>query len=124
MIPFAFDEAGQFGNGLAPVKVGKRTGFLNKAGHFSFDLPFRYASGFLTEDEESYTLVAMTDVSRFWTDDQKFGYVDSSGKVIWGPIEGSPDQPPFFGWSEEAKTQSCEGISDAVRRIISGFASP
>lgn len=123
VIPFAFDEAGQFGNGLAPAKAGRRTGFINKSGHFSFDLSFNYAPGFLTGDQESNTLVAKTDVSRFWTDDQKFGYVNSSGKVIWGPIEGSPDHPPLLGWSEEAKAQSCESISDAMRKRIAEFRS-
>jgi hypothetical protein len=123
VIPFTFDEAGQFGNGLAPAKVGTRTGFINKSGVFSFDLPFSYAPGFLTGDEESNTLVAQADVSRFWTDDQKFGYVNTSGKVIWGPLEGNPDHPPLFGWSEEAKTQSCEGIPQMVRTRIAKFLS-
>jgi hypothetical protein len=123
VIPFVLDEAGQFGNGLAPAKVGTRTGFISKSGSFSFDLPFSYAPGFLTGDLESNTLVAETDVSRFWTVDRRFGYVNSSGKVIWGPIEGSPDHPPLLGWSEEAKTQSCEGIPEAVKTKIAGFPS-
>jgi WG containing repeat len=123
VIPFTLDEAGQFGNGLAPAKAGARTGFINKSGNFALELRFSYAPGFLTGDQESNNLVATTDVSRFWTDDHKFGYVDSSGKVIWGPIEGSPDHPPIFGWTAEAITQSCEGISETVRNRIAGFVS-
>ena len=123
VIPFAFDEVGQFGNGLAPAKVGTRTGFIDGSGDFSFDLPFSYAPGFLTGDQDSDTFVAKTDVSRFWTDDRRFGYVNSSGKVIWGPIEGSPDHHPLLGWSEEDNTQSCEGISNPVRTRIAGFPS-
>ena len=121
MIPFEFDEAGQFANGLAPAKIGKRTGFINKSGTFSFDLAFRYAPGFLTGDEESNTFVAKTDVSRFWTDDNKFGYVNTSGQVIWGPADGSPDHTPILGWSEEENARSCKGIPESIRTKIAGF---
>jgi hypothetical protein len=121
VIPFDFDEAGQFGNGLAPARAGTRTGFINKSGHFAFDLAFRYAPGFLTGDEESNLLVAGTDVSRFWTNENKFGYVNTSGRVIWGPADGSPDHPTILGWSDELNVKSCEGISESTKAKIAGF---
>lgn len=83
VIPFVFDDAGQFASGLAPAKLGSKTGFINKSGKFVFLLPYRYAPGFFTYDEDGLFL-AESDVSRFWTDDNKFGYVDTFGKVVWG----------------------------------------
>lgn len=121
IIPPKFDRAGQFSSGLAPVKLGKHTGFINKNGDFAFSLQFDYAPGFLTGDEESGLFIAPSDVSRFWTADGRFGYVNTSGRVIWGPVKGSPDHPPLFGWSDEDKDRSCEGVSAQTRAMIAGF---
>ena len=119
VIPFVYDNAGQFENGLAAAKAGKRTGFINRSGEFAFDLPFMNASGFFpTDAETSGRAKVETAVSRFWTDDQLFGYVDTSGRVIWGPTKGSPDHTPLFGWTEELKAESCEGIPQSVRSMI------
>jgi len=120
IIPFAFDDAGPFAGGLAPAKLGSKTGFIDKSGKFSFLLPYRYAPGFLTSDKDGLFL-AESDVSRFWTDDNKFGYVNKFGKVVWGPMEGSPDHPPLLGWTDEANSKSCEGIPETVRQKISTF---
>jgi hypothetical protein len=122
VIPFKLDGAGPFANGLAPARVGSSSGFINKSGKFSFELSFRQAPGFLTGDEESGLFIAETDVSRFWTVDDKFGYVNTSGRVIWGPTTGSPDHPPLTGWSEEDSTRSCEGIPKSVRATIASFS--
>lgn len=73
VIPFKFDHAGQFSNHLAPAKLGGRSGFINKFGNFVYDLPFRYAPGFLSGDNDKDLFVAEANVSRFWTDDNKFG---------------------------------------------------
>jgi WG repeat protein len=121
IIPPKFDEAGPFASGLAPAKLGNTTGFIDRSGTFSFYLPFRYATGFLTGDEESDLFIAQTDVSRFWTDDDRFGYVNTSGHVIWGPMVGSPDHTPLLGWSEEDKARSCEGVPEPTRSTVAGF---
>jgi hypothetical protein len=118
VIPFEFDEAGEFGSGLAPVRIGTRTAFINKSGRVAFDLPFEYAPGFLTRDEESGMFVADSDVSRFFTADQKFGYVNTSGRVIWGPTDEAPDHRPLFGWSDAEKAESCKGISESMKAAI------
>jgi hypothetical protein len=118
VIPFRFDEAGPFGSGLAPVRIGDRTAFIDTAGHIAFDLAFQYAPGFLTGDEEYNVLVADDDVSRFFTADRKFGYVNTSGEVIWGPTDDLPDHPPLFGWSNEQKAESCEGLSESVKAAV------
>jgi hypothetical protein len=120
VIPFEFDDAGTFSSGLAPAKVGSKTGFIDKAGKFSFFLPFAQAPGFLTADEDGLFL-AESDVSRFWTDDNRFGYVNTAGQVIWGPAEGSPDHPPLFGWSDEDNSRSCESIPEVTRKKIASF---
>lgn len=120
VIPFIFDDAGPFASGLAPAKLGSKTGFIDKSGKFSFFLSYSYAPGFLTGDKDGVFL-AESDVSRFWTEDNKFGYVNKVGKVVWGPIEGNPDHPPLFGWTEEANSESCEGMPEAVRQKISAF---
>jgi hypothetical protein len=120
-IRFEFDEAGEFASGLAPVRIGGRTGFINTSGKFKFNLPFHYAPGFFTGENDSNLFIAETDVSRFWTDDNKFGYVNTSGKVIWGPTDGSPGHPPLLGWSEEDNKRSCEGIPESIRTKIAQF---
>lgn len=114
VIPFKFDYAGSFASGLAPAKVGAETGFINKTGKFSFYLPFDYAAGFLSGN-------VATDVSPFWTGDQKFGYVSIFGQVIWGPTDESPDHPPLFDWSEADKAKSCQGVPEALKAKIAAF---
>jgi hypothetical protein len=122
VIPFKFDEAGEFASGLAPVKVGGRTGFINKSGEFSFDLPFQYAPGFFEGDKDNNLFIAESDVSRFWTSDNRFGYVNTSGRVIWGPTEESPNHPPLSGWSTEANLASCKGISEAMKVDVQRYS--
>lgn len=116
-IPFVFDDAGEFASGLAPVRIGKESGFIDKSGKFAFHLTFRQAPGFLTGNDEGL-FVADSDVSRFWTSDERFGYVNTSGKVIWGPVEGSPDHWPILGWSEKEMAESCKGIPREMREAV------
>ena len=110
VIPFQFDWAGDFGKGLAPVKRGRETDFINSAGKVVFHFPFSWSPGF------NYS-----DPSPFGTEDKRFGYVNSSGKVIWGPTLGTPDHAPITGWSEQGKMRSCEGISRALRERVAKF---
>ena len=119
-IPFIFDKAGIFANGLAPARIAGQSGFINRSGTFAFQLLFDYAPGFLTADADGM-LAAETDVSRFWTVDGEFGYVNTSGRVIWGPIPESPDHAPLLGWSEKNNVASCEGISEPLRKVIASF---
>lgn len=113
-IPFLFDAAEVFGNGLAPVRTGDQSGFIDKSGNFVFRLSFQYAPGFWQLDGD-------IDVSRFWTKEGGFGYVNSSGKVIWGPTMESPDHAPLLGWSDQDKTQSCIGVPENLRKEIASF---
>jgi hypothetical protein len=110
VIPFVFDSAGVFGNGLAPVRVADESGFINSSGKFAFRLAFDSAPGF-----------GSSGVSRFWTKDGSFGYVDTTGRVIWGPTREAPDHPPLLGWSEQGKVASCESLPSAMREAIAAF---
>jgi WG containing repeat len=114
IIPFVFDSAGSFGHGLAAVHRGLESGFIDKSGRFAFRLQFQYASGFGKTSTGS-------DVSAFWTDDSRFGYVTTSGKVIWGPTTESPSHGPLFGWSEEDKVESCKDVPQSVRDQAASF---
>jgi hypothetical protein len=116
-IPFIFDEAGPFASGLAPVKIGGDSGFIDKTGKFAFHLAFEQAPGFLTEDADGM-LTEDADISRFSTKANEFGYVNTSGKVIWGPTKERPDHWPLHGWSNEGKAESCKGIPEAMRQTV------
>jgi hypothetical protein len=121
IIPFKFDEVGVFSNSLAPAKIGKSSGFINKSGEFSIYLPFEWASGFVAANEDYLTL-APSDVAKFWTEDGEWGYVNTSGRTIWGPVTGyGPDHAPLLDWSEEEKKKSCEGVPEEIRKRIASF---
>jgi WG containing repeat len=121
VIPPGFDSAGRFASGLAPAKRGDKIGFIDSSGSFAFLLAYDYAPGFLTGDDEDDLYIAPSDVSRFWTKDRKFGYVNTAGRVIWGPVKGSPDHRPLLGWDEADKVASCKDIPDEVRKRVAGF---
>jgi hypothetical protein len=113
VIALQFDMAREFGHGLAPVRLGKKTGFIDRTGKFAFVLATE------TADAEGFT--AGSDISVFWNGDRQFGYVNTSGRVIWGPTNESPTHPPLFGWTEEDKVRSCAGIPEATRATVAGF---
>lgn len=111
VIPFQFDEAGAFYNGrLAPARIGKQTGYIDRSGHFKLLLPYPYSAAFLYGNVASFTI-----------EDDLHGYVNESGKVIWGPQAGGPDHRPLLGWSDEEEIESCEGFSEPIRKLVAGF---
>jgi len=113
VIPFQFGDAGPFfANSLPPAKIGKKTGFIDRSGNFKFLLPYRSSPGFV-----------YGDVAPFWTEDGRFGYVNASGKIIWGPAAESPDHAPILGWTEKDKLKSCDGISVTVRTLVANLAT-
>jgi hypothetical protein len=112
VIPFKFDEAHEFMRGLADARSGTTSGFINRSGNFVFSLNYRGTSGFM-----------FGDVARFWTVDDKFGYVNTSGKVIWGPTPEMPDHWPLLGMSEGYKKASCEGLPESFKERVLSFPS-
>jgi hypothetical protein len=119
-ILFQFNEAGPFYGGLAAARMGAKTGFIDRTGKFKFLLPYSQTTGFTNGD-----------VAHFWAEDHRFGYVNESGKVIWGPTSEDPfeerisvyeaGQEPPPEWSDEEKIKSCEGIPASIRKTIESF---
>ncbi len=110
VIPLKFDHAEPFSQGLAPARLRKTSGFINKSGAFAFKLPYRETSGF-----------GDGGVASFWTEDHRFGYVNPSGHVIWGPLPGGPVHVPLTGWTENDTAKSCDGFPDSAKQMIAGF---
>jgi len=111
VIPFRFDEAGSFfRNGLAPAKIANQTGFIDRAGQFRFMLEYEYSPGFV-----------YGDVAPFWTKDGHLGYVNETGRVIWGPGADACEHAPLLGWTKEDATKSCDGVAESLRRLVGSF---
>lgn len=107
VIPLEFDNADKFQTGLAAVTRGNESGFINKSGDFAFKLAFDSASAFRDS----------RDLSQFRTQDDRLGYVDYSGKVVW-----ESDAPENINssvtskWLQEKREESCVGITDDVKK--------
>jgi hypothetical protein len=109
VIPLEFDEADTFQTGLAAGIRGKESGFIDKSGRFAFKLAFDFTSAFRDS----------RDLSQFWTKDERFGYVDHSGRVLWesaAPENMAPFQ--FPSWFQEKREESCVGITDDVKHKV------
>ena len=72
-IPFQFDFARDFKEGLACVKTGGKYGFVNKKGEYVINPQFEYASSF------SNGLASVRQ-------DDRFGYINKKGKMVIEPI--------------------------------------
>ena len=68
-----FDEAGDFSESLAPVRVGAKWGYVNKEGQFAIQLQFKGAKMF------SDGLAPVT------YDGLKWGYLNKAGKLVIQP---------------------------------------
>ena len=69
MIDFNYDQADQFGNGLAPVRQNGKVLFINHSGKTMFTVPYEDAASF----NEGLAVV---------TKQGKFGYIDTKGKIV------------------------------------------
>ena len=82
VIDFRFLRAGEFAEGLAPVGVGARTGFIDRAGRVVIEPQFDLAQSF----SEGLAAVRIH---------HKWGYIDRAGRLVIAPIyEGAG---PFTG---------------------------
>ena len=64
--------AGDFSDGLAPVQVGDRWGYIDKNGKVAISPQFNDARGFSSG-------LAPVGIGTNW------GYIDKSGKFVWNP---------------------------------------
>lgn len=104
-----FENPGDFSEGLAPVRVDNKYGFINKQCNFVIQPQYSGAAGFsegLAAVENGSSLTGFIDKSGNWVIEPKFrwvsgfhegfalilsgsksGYIDRTGKVIWPPSE-------------------------------------
>ncbi len=78
IIPFKFDFADDFSEGLAAVGIKEKTGYIDKTGKIV--IPPRFISGFPFSDG-----MAVVVIRRFEKDKlhmNKLGYIDKSGKLV------------------------------------------
>lgn len=78
IIPFKFDMADDFSEGLAAVEIKEKTGYIDKTGKFV--IPPRFLSGFPFSSG-----MALVVFRRFEEDKlhmNKLGYIDKSGKLM------------------------------------------
>src|SRR5262249_32574662 len=86
VIPIQFDRAGAFSEGFAYVKLGNRYGYIDKSGQIALE----------TSSDQSCSSfkggLAVATKSAKKPQEVAWGYIDKSGKYIWGPIN---QLPPF-----------------------------
>ncbi len=83
IIPFKFDGAGDFSEGLAAVEIKEKTGYIDQTGKFV--IPPRFLAGFSFADG-----LAVVVIRRFEQDKlhmHEFVYIDRSGKTVIQPRE-------------------------------------
>lgn len=91
IIPFKFDGAGNFSEGLAAVEIKEKTGYIDKTGKFV--IPPRFISGF--SFSEGLAVVVIRRIGQEGrTSFYKYGYIDRSGRVVIQP----PQNPESLKW--------------------------
>ena len=78
VIDFNYDYAGNFGNGLAPVRQNNKIMYINHAGKTVFTVPYDDAASF----SDGLAVVAKQG---------KFGYIDTKGKLVI-PVQFNLDE--------------------------------
>ena len=108
-IDTVFAEVRPFSEGLAAVKKGKVWGFIDTTGKFVIEPRFADALGF-SEDlapvapvylwgycdrTGAMVIQPLSDLpgafrhglAKVWIDEEKLGYIDKTGKFVWGPTK-------------------------------------
>jgi hypothetical protein len=84
IIPFKFDGAADFSEGLAAVDMKEKTGYIDKTGKLV--IPPRFISGFPFSEGLAMVIIRRSgQIER--TPLYKYGYIDKSGKVVIQPRE-------------------------------------
>ena len=78
IIPFKFDSAQDFSEGLAAVEIKEKTGYIDQSGKFV--IPPRFNSGFPFSG--GLALVVMSRSGKGIIQMNQLGYIDRSGKVV------------------------------------------
>jgi hypothetical protein len=78
VIPAQFESAAPFSEGLAAIHNCDQAYFIDKSGKTVISGDFRYASSFSG---------GLARIETMTKDELLFGYVDKTGKMIWGPTK-------------------------------------
>jgi hypothetical protein len=78
VIPAVFNSAEPFREGLAAVSKCDQAYFIDKSGHTVIKGNFTYASSFSG---------GLARVETLTKDGLLWGYVDKTGKLVWGPVK-------------------------------------
>jgi hypothetical protein len=82
IIPFTFDGAGNFSDGLAAVDMKEKTGYIDKTGKVV--IPPRFIAGFPFSEGLAMVIIRRSgQIER--TPLYKYGYIDKSGNVVIQP---------------------------------------
>jgi hypothetical protein len=120
-IPFIFNHAGRFVDGLCWAETDNQCGFINRDG--KFELTGDFKTVVLEEGIEcgSYPLCPTFSEGLAWVSNKegKFGYIDKTGKVIV-PFRY---EPAYDDGAEVYYSQPCYDFHEGLARIYDRNAS-
>jgi hypothetical protein len=90
-IPAIYDQARDFGDGLAPVKVDETWGFVDIRGHMAIPLKY-YCAGSFSEGLGMVALTCVPDAGNGYC--YTWGYVDTKGSMAVRAVACDDDCPP------------------------------
>jgi hypothetical protein len=85
IIPFKFDGADDFSEGLAAVEIKEKTGYIDKTGKFVIQPQFHRVGDF------SEGLAAVVPVDASWPGN--LAYINQSGQIVIKSMSTVPDRP-------------------------------
>jgi hypothetical protein len=105
VIPFQFDYASAFSEGLAAVTIKEKTGYIDTAGKLT--IPAKFDAGFSFAEGLAVVIIAHEEAKKpFW----EYGYIDNSGKMVI-PLRKA-ESPKWLGFYAKTLTFS-EGLAGA-----------
>ena len=78
IIPFKFDAAADFSEGLADVEIKEKTGYIDQTGKFV--IPPRFLSGFPFSSGMALVIIRRFEKDKYHMN--QLGYIDRSGKLV------------------------------------------
>jgi hypothetical protein len=107
IIPFKFDGAADFSEGLAAVSIKEKTGYIDKTGKLV--IPARFISGFRFSEGLAVVLLRRVDHKEEKNPFYNYGYIDKSGKVVIQPPQ-DPESLKWFAYAHKGLAFS-EGLA-------------
>ena len=99
-----FDDALHFSEGLAPVEINKKWGFINTSGQLVIPCEFDIASSFC----EGLASVRINQKGKFFTYNKKWGFINTSGRLV-------------ISYEFDIASSFCEGLSRVTMNGKCGF---